>query len=359
MLKLEMLPAGHGDCLWLEYGDPGNPRRVLIDAGTKGTYAKALCPRLRNLPEEQRQFELFVVTHIDADHIAGSLELLADRETGFRAREIWFNGYRHLPPEDPETLGPVQGELLTDLILKSRAPWNCAFGKGAVAVPAEGDLPRVKLEGGLVLTLLSPTLDRLAGLKPEWECAVRKAGLDPERRAEEVENPEGFELLGGGPPDVDALLQVPFSEDTAAPNGSSIALLAEFEGRRLLLAADAHPSILKASLDRFGGGGRVTLDACKLSHHGSKANTSPALLRTLDCPVYLFSTNGAYFKHPDREAVARVIKWGGSKPALNFNYRTGYNTVWDSKRLRDEHGYMAIFPPAGQEGLTFEWKERR
>ena len=27
MLKLEMLPAGHGDCLWIEYGDPLSPHR--------------------------------------------------------------------------------------------------------------------------------------------------------------------------------------------------------------------------------------------------------------------------------------------------------------------------------------------
>ncbi len=82
MLKLEMLPAGHGDCLWIEYGDPGNPRRVLIDGGTKGTYKKALRPKLQTLPDDKRRFELLVVTHIDADHIAGALELPRRRGDG-------------------------------------------------------------------------------------------------------------------------------------------------------------------------------------------------------------------------------------------------------------------------------------
>jgi beta-lactamase superfamily II metal-dependent hydrolase len=355
MLKLEMLAAGHGDCLWLEYGDPAHPRRVLIDGGTKSTYARALHPKLRGLSADQRPFELMVVTHIDADHIAGSLELLSDAAADFHPREIWFNGFRHLPGEAPKTLGPVQGELLTTRILASKVPWNGAFGEAAVVVPAAGPLPRVELEGGLVLTLLSPTPDRLANLKRQWEDAVREAGLDPERKAaEEAATAAGFELLGGEPPDVDALAQSPFSEDTAAPNGSSIALLAEFEGRRLLLAADAHPGVLKASLDRLAAVGKTRLDACKLSHHGSKANTSPALLHALDCPVYLFSTNGDYFKHPDREAVARVIKLGGLKPSLHFNYRTDYNTCWDSKPLRDEYGYSTVFP-TGEMGLTLEW----
>ncbi|HEX4496997.1 MAG TPA: MBL fold metallo-hydrolase [Thermoanaerobaculia bacterium] len=354
MLKLEMLAAGHGDCLWLEYGDPAHPRRVLIDGGTKSTYARALRPKLGALSADQRRFELMVVTHIDADHIAGSLELLSDASADFHPREIWFNGFRHLPDEAPKTLGPVQGELLTDRILASKTRWNGAFDEAAVVVPAAGPLPRVELEGGLALTLLSPTLDRLAALKPKWEDAVRKAGLDPERKA--AEESVGPELLGGdGPPDVEALAQSPFSEDTAAPNGSSIALLAEFEGRRLLLAADAHPGVLKASLDRLAAGGKTRLDACKLSHHGSKANTSPALLRALDCPVYLFSTNGDYFKHPDREAVARVIKLGGLKPSLHFNYRTDYNTRWDHQPLRDEYGYSTVFPAADETGLTLEW----
>jgi beta-lactamase superfamily II metal-dependent hydrolase len=355
MLKLEMLAAGHGDCLWLEYGDPAHPRRVLIDGGPKSTYARALRPKLGALSADQLPFELMVVTHIDADHIAGSLELLSDAAANFHPREVWFNGFRHLPDEAPKTLGPIQGELLTGRILASKTRWNGAFDEAAVVVPAAGPLPRVELEGGLVLTLLSPTPDRLAALKPQWEDAVRKAGLDPERPAELLTAKEGFQLLSGGPPDVDALAQSPFSEDSAAPNGSSIALLAEFEGRRLLLAADAHPGVLKASLDRLAAGGKTRLDACKLSHHGSKANTSPALLRALDCPVYLFSTNGAYFKHPDREAVARVIKLGGAKPSLHFNYRTDYNSCWDSQPLREEYGYSTVFPAAGEEGLTLEW----
>src|SRR5436853_4823327 len=109
MLRIEMLQAGHGDCLWIEYGDPASPRRVLVDGGATGTYKRALRPRLLALPEEARRFELVVVTHIDADHIAGILDLLADPEIGFSAHDLWFNGYRHLPNEKPKTLGPLQG----------------------------------------------------------------------------------------------------------------------------------------------------------------------------------------------------------------------------------------------------------
>ena len=354
MLRIEMLPAGHGDCLWIEYGDPKAPRRVLIDGGATGTYARALRERLRGLPQEKRRFELLVVTHIDADHIAGILDLLEDRETGFRAGDIWFNGYRHLPDEKPETLGPVQGERLTDILVKPGVTWNGQFKKAAVVVPADGELPRAELDGGLILTLLSPTPGKLAELKPVWDKEVRKAGLDPNQpRPGEVESPEGFELLGA--PDVQALAAEPFSEDTAEANGSSIALLAEFGGRRLLLTGDAHPGVLTASIKRLAGGKRLAVDACKLPHHGSKANVSPKFVQALDCRKWLFSSSGAHFKHPDRQAVARVITWGGAQPELSFNYRTKYNDLWDSKPLREQHGYKVSYPASDTEGTLLEW----
>ena len=352
MFRIEMLPAGHGDCLWIEYGDPKAPRRVLIDGGAAGTYKRALRERLRGLRENERRFELLVVTHIDADHITGILELLEDSETRFQARDIWFNGYRHLPDEKPETLGPVQGERLTDLLVKR--PWNREFKEAAVVVQADGDLPRLQLEGGLVLTLLSPTPGKLADLKPEWEKEVRKAGLDPNQpRPGEVESPEGFDLLGS--PDVEALAAEAFSEDSAKANGSSIALLAEFEGRRLLLTGDAHPGIMTAAIKRLAGGGRLAVDACKLPHHGSKANVNRQFLQALDCRKWLFSTNGAYFRHPDRQTVARVIKWGGAQPELGFNYRTQYNDVWDGKPLREQYGYKVSYPASDAGGIVLEW----
>ncbi len=355
MFSIEMLLAGHGDCLWIEYGDPKAPRRVLIDGGATGTYKRALRPKLRELSEKERRFELLMVTHIDADHIAGVLDLLEDKETGFQANDIWFNGYRHLPDENLDTLGPVQGEKLTDMLVNPGMKWNCAFGKKAVVVPTEGKLPRVELDGGLVLTLLSPTPGKLADLKPEWEKEVRKAGLDPTmKRPEEVESPEGFELLGGAL-DVDELALEKFSEDTAEANGSSIAVLAEFDGHRLLLTGDAHPGVLTAAITRLGTSGKLAVDACKLPHHGSKANVSRALLEALDCKRYLFSTNGAHFKHPDRQAIARVIKWGGAEPELTFNYRTRFNEFWDGKPLRKKHGYTTVFPRSDAEGVMIEW----
>ena len=42
VFSLELLPAKDGECLWIEYGDPANPHRVLIDAGRAGTHKDVL-----------------------------------------------------------------------------------------------------------------------------------------------------------------------------------------------------------------------------------------------------------------------------------------------------------------------------
>lgn len=349
MFRLEMLPADHGDCLWIEYGDPNQPRRLLVDGGTTGTY-RAVAARLDALAPEERLFELLIVTHVDADHISGVLRLIDAKVPGLLFADVWFNGYRHLV--DLEEFGPVQGEKLTTWLLRPGARWNAAFGSRAVVVADSGVLPATSLVDGLTLTVIGPTRDKLTLLHPVWEKECRIAGLDPSVGVPPPEPaPPGLEFFG--PPDIDALANSAFEEDDAVANGSSISLLLEFEGRRVLLGADAHPTTLLATLDRLAPGGCLEVDAFKLPHHGSKYNVSRQLLARIRCDFYLFSTNGTHFSHPDLEAVARVIKFGAEKPHLLFNYKTRYNRMWNDESLQSQHGYLTRFAEKG-EGLVLE-----
>ena len=49
--QIEMLPAGHGDALWIEYGDHTSIHRWMIDCGTQQT-ARELDRRVEAVPEE-------------------------------------------------------------------------------------------------------------------------------------------------------------------------------------------------------------------------------------------------------------------------------------------------------------------
>lgn len=321
MFRLELLPAREGDCLILSWGDEQSPRRILVDGGRAPT-AKAVLDYADEHALGEGAFELFVITHIDRDHIEGAVSLL--REDRFRklVKEVWFNGRKDLdyaPPENEyEEFGALDGERLSGLITRHSLPWNSALGGGPVAVTDEEDLPLIPLPGGMALTIVSPDPDQLAALAEPWDETVAAA-------------PEGWEQFGEDEPvPVKLLAERKFKGDGAKPNGSSIALVAEYAGRSVLLTGDAHVPRLVKSLQRYRQDNPdVRFRAVKASHHGSRGNTSLELVRLLDCPLWLFSTNGAQFRHPDQESVARVL-WGNQGSSeLVFNYRTDFTRVWE------------------------------
>lgn len=342
MFEIEMLPAREGDALWLRYGDADAPWQILIDCGRAATYAEVKA-RFAGLPADQRTFELFVITHVDRDHIEGALKLLEDDDLDLTFKEIWFNGYDHLKGVELETFGALQGERLTTALLRRKAHWNTSFNGGAVKIEADGTLPVIPLEGGLTLTVLSPDAEKLAKLEPQWVAECEVAGIQPgiDARVTEAEGLESF-----GPLNVDALVGRPLKPDDTLPNGSSIALLAEYDGIRVLLGADAHLDRLTTSLEALlPDGGRLALDAFKLPHHGSSGNVSEALLDLVECSRYLVSTNGSYFKHPSKEAIARLLKFGGPGKTLYFNYDSDFTGVWNDTDLQAQFDYLTEFPP--------------
>ena len=103
-------------------------------------------------------------------------------------------------------------------------------------------------------------------------------------------------------------------------------------------AGDAHPDVLIEGIDRLVGPDNVLeVDVFKLPHHGSKANVTSDLLRRVRAHTYVFSTNGrGNQRHPDDEAVARVIQTG--QPRLAFNYRNERTGKWADPGLVARYG---------------------
>lgn len=363
MFSIEMLPAYEGDCFWIEYGSADNPRRMIIDAGRKDTY-RELGDRLASLTDP---VELFVMTHIDDDHIFGAVPLFADeRFENTIFKDVWYNGYTHLdraiarrPPED--TLGAVNGEIFAALIQRDRFPWNEAFDHGAtIVIPDEGKLPTIELEDDMKLTILAPSWTSLTALKRFWEKELEElenVELEPGDAEASLEIFADRRVLQpdvlGAFIDVEDLIEQPYQSDTKEPNGSSIAFLAEHDGHAVLFTGDAHPPLLEQSIARLLQERDQTvlpLDALKVSHHGSKKNTSAALLDLLDCRRFLISTNGARHSHPDQEAIARIVYHNYQNPEpteLYFNYESPQNSVWADDDLRQEWNYLTHYPPQG------------
>ncbi len=352
-MRIEMLPALHGDCLFVEYGDGKRMRRLLIDGGPIGAFA-ALQDRLDALPPGDRRFELMVLSHVDTDHIEGIVRLFANpKPWPFVVKDVWFNGWRHLE-QAHGLLGGRQGEFFSALLARrlDDGCWNGAFNGDAVVIRDDAALPERLLAGGMKLTLLSPSVAKLNRMRDAWRKDIRGA-IEPGDldaawallASQKRYLPE--QGLLGSTPELDALLKKQSRPDNAAANGSSIAFLAEFAGKGCLFLADAHPDVLCASLKRLlaaRGLQRLAVDAVKVSHHGSKGNTTDELMSLIESPKFLFSTNGAQFGHPDEEAVRRVIgRSVRQKPALYFNYLSDHNKAWNSVDRQRALNYTGIF----------------
>jgi beta-lactamase superfamily II metal-dependent hydrolase len=360
MFRIEMLEANEGDALWIEYGDPAQPRRILIDCGYKSTYRNVM-KRFDSDPD--LELELFVLTHIDSDHIAGAVPFIADRRvTPAKVKDVWFNSRSHLT----DHMGVEQAVYFTHYLKDRGFAWNKAFDEFAVAIEDGKPLPVRTLPGGLKLTLLSPTRQKLRELALAWdpllEEVMNRRGVDSEEELVGLDDPRLAADDHLGDIDVDSLASKPFVADDKEPNGSSIAFLAEYEdafdgGRKksVLFLGDAHSPVVEESVRRVlqdrGGAARLKIDALKLSHHGSKKNTSKDLLDLLNCEHFLFSTNGSKHKHPDQECVARVVV--DKRPCqLYFNYETIRNDMWKDATLQGDFNYTAHYPVAGKPGLV-------
>ena len=357
MINVELIQAGDGDCIWIEYGKEENAlHRILIDGGKSGTY-KHLKSRIEKLPTEARHFDLLVITHIDADHIAGVLKLLEADDLGITFEDIWFNGYRHL--SNVRARGVKQAEKLSDYLDQSHVNWNQAFHGKAACVDKRKKASAITLPGGMKITLFSPTKKALADLKPKWIKEAKKAGLDPKEdfffREEEDTPVSRANAVMPTPtelPDIDLLAKEKLIADTSLTNGSSIAFVAEYADKKMFFTGDAHEKVLLNSIKRYYPDcSPLYLDLFKLPHHGSDGNISQALLERIRCSKYLISTNGAYHKHPDQVALAKLIKYGGNKPDIYFNYLSKYTEVWNDPELQKQYAYQGHYPREEESSL--------
>ncbi len=372
MFRVHMFPAAHGDALLIEYGQADSFHSIWIDGGpckddkNRELKDKAWLAMQDYMINAKTQFELSVVSHVDADHIDGMVALLNNASQPFQPVDFWFNGWHHLLND---RLGPIEGEFLSTLISERKLSWNGAFGGRAIVCRPNETLPAKPLPDGMKLTLLSPTLKALEALIPRWQADVQKVGLTPGQPVSRTHKAWRDRL--GGNLDIEELASKPFHNDSTPSNGSSIAFLAEYKGVSCLFAADAHSSVLESSIDALlteRGLEKLPVHVFKLPHHGSAYNLSPGLLQRIDCRNYLISTNGeSRSHHPNEITLARILQKSKQqadaafengrdyqKPIIHFNYRCSQTEVWEDEGLKRRYAYETSFPPAQESGLIVD-----
>lgn len=361
-LTLDLLPAGHGDALLLTWGPPTERRRMLIDGGPAYAY-QDVTRRLESLLAGD-PLDLVVLTHVDADHIEGTILLVNDAKLGIHIEELWFNGTGQLD----DLMGPIHGEILGSLLELRDIPWNTAAQARAIAAAENGEQPCYPRSGGLRLTVVGPDRATLRRLRDEWlkvcdehdlTFGSTEDGLRELRKRAKLIPDEPY--LGQAPtPLMDRLLKQIVEPDDKIANASSIVLLAEYGEVSILLAGDATPAVLLSAVRALlaaRGIDRLPLTAFKLPHHGSARNLTRELVELLPADAYLFSSNGKYYHHPDPECVARILEYGTPGATLVFNYCSERTTIWDAQdELADEgYRYNLRYPVNRDDGVRISW----
>lgn len=311
MLDLRVIQADYGDSLILSHGDNDSPRHVLVDGGPKGTYYRHLRSELRRINNHGGEIDLVVLSHVDGDHATGLLDLFAELEeqrgTGdpetVRLRALWHNSFTRslggaglenrlraalalaqttsMPTAMAGVLGIGEGHRLRLLAAQLGIPVNDGFAQDLVCVD---DAPAPVQLGTLTLRVVGPTRANLEELRREWEI-----WLDEHEPA----------LQSGDP-----LLMA--NADKSIPNLSSIMVLAECEGRTVLLTGDGRSDhLLKglAAANLLDAAGEFHVNALKVPHHGSDRNATRTFFRRVTANTYVISANG----HPDNPDLATLI----------------------------------------------------
>jgi hypothetical protein len=338
MFVLESLRAKYGDALLLHYGTEKKPRLAVIDGGPPGVYNDALKPRLLAIRKERGleetaplDIDLMMVSHIDQDHIAGILELVrkmkdlreSKKPVPWKIGSFWHNSFDDILGNDdvtaastasvmtPASLGDAGLKHEGSLILASVSEGR-ELRKLLDALNLGGNAPFKGLVraghkkiafGNLKLTVVAPSETELLELQEEWDKKVKDL-LKKEK-------------------DKAARAKIAAYVDDSVFNLSSIVVLAEADGKRMLLTGDGRGDhTLKGLQDAklLDKQGRMEVDILKVPHHGSEHNVEQKYFESIRAKHLVISADGKH-DNPDLKTLRMI---SAARPDDDFTIHLTY-----------------------------------
>lgn len=385
---ITMFPAENGDAFLISMSLKNSSFNMLIDAGYKTTFNNHIKNKLIEIRKNGGCLDLVVVTHIDADHISGVIGLFEQNGSIqnpeiIEINEIWYNSYRHLIRLDNSlkpslnyrdqkcidaieaqgykqnevvdqstNIGAKQGLTLANLIDQYGCSWNKSFNGSAVC---SENLTKIVFSDNIQLILLSPSKGKLDQLEKFWRDELGEKGFLSSELLANSTFEKSFEFLcsheyesserdtgdiSSDSLDVEQLSQEEFKEDERAANGSSIGFVLEYYDKKFLFLGDAHPTLIESSLKNHYKENCIWFDLIKISHHGSKQNTSQSLLNIIDSDIFLISTKGNTHNHPDSVTIAKIINRPSvKKRRLYFNYQNKTYNLFNKDELMRKYNF--------------------
>ena len=344
MLTIEYIPMHYYDAIIIHFtDDDGNPHNIIVDGGeinsAKYCYTDRLKGKLVEIFNNGESIDLWVITHIDNDHIGGLYNFINDKEFfesyHQQLKEVWMNygGKGDYDVQRDGTIGYSSGKKLRDVLREKKVNVREGIIAGHSATFANVEI-----------TVVAPDADTYDRYIKWWNGKEFK---------EKVETTDG--LVSGGDWDYETAFKdfdlTHYEEDKNVKNNSSIAFVLTYEKHSILFAADSCSSILMKGLKAANlvKDGKVKLDLMHIPHHGSSRNTSYRFLETIDSSKYVITGNGENrYKLPDKETIARLNATNPEGCELHF-------TVMNSKLKEifegeEDHRMMVC------EGATFTFE---
>lgn len=380
---IKTFESGAGDCIFLVMKDEMDDScfHIMIDCNVLTDDIKSY---IRD--ELYKRIDVLIVTHIDSDHANGITKLMrnpnfADMQIGM----ILFNGFQPqtgqpqtlpsttvaklqtvaelLPPTVDEAFQKTNGMDAACLIteLNKHPQWKAVWRQTPIL--AGETIPLGNNEKWGRLRVLSPTQaamdDLLHDVKLEYAKRLSSAPpneefLDQDRyyelmlRLAELRKRPFFarktnaEIITKETLNKSAKID---AEENGVTNANKASLAFCWEGgeevKRILLMGDAVSSQVVNELNDIDDD-RIWFEAVKMSHHGSKHNTSIELNAKVDSAHYFF-TGGKENEGPDIETVAKIamkpLTEGIDQRAIHYNHEKGIN-LW--KKLNKEKAIQLL-----------------
>ena len=382
MIKIKSYKAGKGDAFLLSFGE-NKEYNIMIDMGISSTYSE-IKPDLELLASNGKKLDLLVVTHMHEDHICGAIKFIKDNGANksiIEVDEVWHNSYRHLKFDSKEESDKVEDKTIrvlkkyierqeANIIEEDKVEkisvwqgstfskslndfdynWNHSFDNQAIMV--DYNKP-IKIGDDIKIILISPNEFKLNQLSEDWLSWLKKKRIKATSDKKEFEYAFEFvmrqeNLEKSNIEKVSSTQVIDFeasslmgedTNDTTAPNGTSIAFILEYKGKKLLFLGDAHEDIIYKNLNELSNNGYLLdFDLVKLSHHGSIENISNRLLSLISSKKFLISTNGKGYGHPSMITLAKIIM--SKREALKeliFNYPLG--VIDELKPYMNDYNY--------------------
>ena len=380
---IKTFESGAGDCIFLIMKDEMDDSsfHIMMDCNVLTDEIKAY---IRD--KLYKRIDVLIVTHIDSDHANGITKLMrnpdfADLQIGM----ILFNGFQPqtkqpqtlpsttvvklqtvaklLPPTIDEAFQKTNGMDAACLIteLNKHPQWKAVWRQTPILAGETMPLGNDGKWGRL--RVLSPTQDAMDNLLHDvkLEYAKRLGSAPPNedfldqdkyyelmlRLAEQRKRPFISRKINAAAITKETLNNSAKTdaEENGVTNANKASLAFCWEGgenmKRILLMGDAISSQVVNELNGIDDD-RIWFEAVKVSHHGSKHNTSIELNAKVDSAHYFF-TGGKENEGPDIETVAKIamkpLAEGIDQRVIHYNHEKGIN-LW--KELNKEKAIQLL-----------------